>query len=164
MGRRRRVAFGLALLALSGGALLLRAKSAEEKRHEPGSAPPGEHKASPVEIARLSPKLPRSTGAAEPVRPPTEELYWRTLEDLRKTDKAQALAYALAGEEWYSDQGRPAEARKAMIVTLLTDLGRYEEARARTRLFLEQYPQSPYKPLVQGVSGIHPRPGPPPGH
>lgn len=97
-------------------------------------------------------------------QPATEEDYWNELESLKKSDKKRALAYALQGEDWYSEQGKPAEARRAMIVTLLVDLGRMEEARDRTRSFIELYPNSPYRRLVQGVTGIHPRPGAPPGH
>jgi len=33
-------------------------------------------------------------------------------------------------------------------------------ARARTRKFIAEYPTSRYLPLVQGVTGIHPRPSP----
>jgi hypothetical protein len=45
-----------------------------------------------------------------------------------------------------------------MGITLLVDLGEMEEARARTRRFIELHPESRYRPLVQGVTGIHPRP------
>ncbi len=97
-------------------------------------------------------------------QPDSPEQYWVELEELERTDKQQALQYALLGDEWYEDEGKPAEARRAKIVTLLVDLGRMQEARERTRRFIEQYPQSPYRRLVQGVTGIHPRPGKPPEH
>lgn len=94
--------------------------------------------------------------------PPTPELYWQRLEELERTDRDRALAYALSGEEWYPETGKPAEARRAKIVTLLVGLNRMPEARERTRRFLQLYPQSPYRHLVQGVTGIHPRPSAPP--
>lgn len=157
-------------------------KAAQEETLMRASAP------SHPEMSRISEFTPRSTttGAAEPVtlaepeevaqvalptqpssvseaflQPSTPEEYWQHLEELRRTDKEQALAYALAGDEWYPDSGKPAEARRAMIVTLLVDLGRMSEARERTHAFIKQYPQSPYRRLAQGVTGIHPRPGRP---
>jgi TolA-binding protein len=92
----------------------------------------------------------------------SEQSYWTQLEELERGDKRRALSYALAGEEWYSDVGKPAEARRAKIVTLMVDLGQMSEARERARAFIEQYPRSPYRHLVQGTTGIHPRPGAPP--
>lgn len=97
-------------------------------------------------------------------KPDSPEGYWQQLEDLQRTDKARALAYALQGDEWYPDTGRPAEARRAMTITLQVELGQMSEARERTRDFIQRYPDSPYRPLIQGVTGIHPRPGAPPGH
>lgn len=93
--------------------------------------------------------------------PESEELFWNELERLERKDKQEALAYALAGDDWYSDEGTPAEARRAKIVTLLVSLGKMEEARAKTRVFIEKYPDSSYRRLVQGVTGIHPRPSAP---
>ncbi|HEY5961409.1 MAG TPA: hypothetical protein VIV60_32850, partial [Polyangiaceae bacterium] len=74
-------------------------------------------------------------------------------------EPSRALELALAGDRWYSDRGRPAEARRAMIVSLLVDTGNMSEARVWTRRFIEQYPESSYRPMVQGKTGIHPRPG-----
>jgi hypothetical protein len=87
----------------------------------------------------------------------------RELSRLARTDKPAALSLAKRGDEWYSDTGDTAEARKAMVVTLLVDLGSMEEARVLTRRFIAAYPSSPYRPLVQGVTGIHPRPHGPEG-
>ncbi len=127
------------------------ARQEEETR---ASESPGQPK--PVESKGESRSVP------EWVRPTSPEEYWQELERLEREDKAVALSYALAGQEWYPDEGRPAEARHAKIVTLLVDTGKMEEARTRTRSFIEKYPSSPYRPLVQGVTGIHPRPGAPP--
>jgi hypothetical protein len=90
--------------------------------------------------------------------PPAEEDFWHDLSLLNRTDKPRALVLAERGEGWYSDHGPAAEARRAMIVTLLVDLGQMDEARARARAFIQAYPQSAYRPLVQGKTGIHPRP------
>lgn len=98
------------------------------------------------------------------VRPRSEEVFWGELTRLRAVDKEQALKYALLGEQWYSSLGRPAEARRAMIISLLVDLDQMEEARSRTRAFIEAYPSSSYRVMVQGVTGIHPRPGAPAGY
>lgn len=108
---------------------------------------------------------PRATASLAPeftTPPASPELYWKELEELERTDQKRALDYAFAGEEWYPEQGKAAEARRAKIVTLLVALGRMPEARERTRRFIELYPNSPYRRLVQGVTGIHPRPGAPP--
>lgn len=138
--------------------------SASAESAAPESVPPRASTPKPA----ASPPSPSSPDSAEVsadfVEPASEEEFWTQLEMWQVTDKERALSFALAGEEWYSDIGKPAEARRAMIVTLLTDLGRMAEARARTRDFLEKYPNSSYRRLVQGVTGVHPRPGAPPGH
>lgn len=83
------------------------------------------------------------------------------LSELNHSDKQAALVLAEKGEQWYAPVGRLAEARRAMRITLLVDLARIAEARALTREFVERYPESPYRGLVQGVTGIHPRPSGP---
>jgi hypothetical protein len=50
-----------------------------------------------------------------------------------------------------------------MIITLLVDLGRMDEARERALAFIKAYPKSSYRPLIQGKTGIHPRPYGPDG-
>jgi hypothetical protein len=92
----------------------------------------------------------------------TEEAYLRDLEALRQQDKEAALALAREGAAWYPNQGVLAEARKALLATLLVDLGRMAEARVEVRRFLQEHPESRYRPMLQGMTGIHPRPGPPP--
>jgi hypothetical protein len=78
-------------------------------------------------------------------------------------DKPRALTLALASDARSPDHGPMAEARRAMIITLLADLGRIDEARERVLPYLEAYPDSRYRPLVQGKTGIHPRPSGPGG-
>lgn len=97
--------------------------------------------------------------AARPMEPPTEEEFLRRLDELNASDKSRALAWAREGADWVT--GVAAEAREAMIITLLVDLNRMGEARASVREFIAAHPDSPYRPLVQGVTGVHPRPGPP---
>lgn len=96
-----------------------------------------------------------------PDTPPPEREYLEQLTALNHTDKQAALTWAEKGEEWYSDVGRNAEARRAMRVTLLVDLNRMDEARTFTREFIAQYPTSRYRRLISGVTGIHPRPSGP---
>jgi len=84
----------------------------------------------------------------------------RELDALSRTDKPRALELALDADARLSSTGIFAEARRALIVTLFADLGRHGEARAHARSFTERYPSSRYLPLVQGVSGVHPRPRP----
>jgi hypothetical protein len=93
--------------------------------------------------------------------PPPEREFFEELNALHATDKPAALFWAEQGERWYGDGGRFADARRAMRITLLADLQRMAEARSLARAFIAQYPQSPYRPLVQGVTGIHPRPSGP---
>ncbi|HVW27003.1 MAG TPA: hypothetical protein VHC69_16675 [Polyangiaceae bacterium] len=119
------------------------------------------------------PALPMpSAAAALPVasasstaqgRPSNEDAYMHELMQLESTDKEAALALAQKGDDWYPSTGRPAEARKAMIVTLLADLNRMDEARSLARAFMAAFPRSEYLPLVQGATGIHPRPHGPNG-
>jgi hypothetical protein len=109
--------------------------------------------------ANVSPPVPTASAIrVDPSRPESEEIFWHELERLHSSDKPRALVLARKGDDWYSAVGKPAEARKAMIVTLLVDLGRMEDARVLARRFIAAYPDSPYRPLVQGVTGIHPRP------
>jgi hypothetical protein len=100
------------------------------------------------------------TGAALPPFA-SEDDYLRALDQLNGIDKRRALQLVQKGDEWYSSSGVKAEARKAMGITLLVDLGEMDEARARTRRFIAEHPKSVYRPLVQGVTGIHPRPSGP---
>jgi hypothetical protein len=99
-----------------------------------------------------------TAGTAWPAAPFTESDYLQQLRALNKSDKSAALLLVEQGEQWYRDHGPAAEARRAMRVTLLVDLGRMPEARSFAREFIGKYPESPYRPLVQGVTGIHPRP------
>lgn len=102
------------------------------------------------------PPPPQKVAAAAPPLSNEADLkHWQTLQHLRVTDKKRALAHALRG----TSTGRSGEAREAMIVTLLVELDRMPEARERTRRFLAEHPESSYRTLVQGMTGIHPRPG-----
>lgn len=87
--------------------------------------------------------------------------YLRRLSELSMNHKEEALLFARQEGATFGQVGLTAEARDAMAVTLLVDLGRMEEARAAVRRFVTNFPASRYRALVQGVTGIHPRPGPP---
>jgi hypothetical protein len=126
------------------------------------------HEVAPVAATDPATAEPKDEPAPAPLtrpktdtnRPPfaSEEDYLRTLDELNRTDKRRALELVRKGDDWYSSSGVNAEARQAMGITLLVDLGRMDEARARTRRFIAEHPTSRYRPLVQGVTGIHPRP------
>jgi hypothetical protein len=132
--------------------------------------------AAPVLTARIQPSLVAIT-SAQPVpaadvrveaplrpaeaNPPSPEDFFHELERLQVTDKARALSLARQGEEWYPPTGELAEACKAMIVTLLVDTGGMTEARQLARRFIAAFPSSDYRPLVQGLTGVHPRPSGP---
>lgn len=102
-----------------------------------------------------------ATGMRSSSRPDSEQAYFHELSRLNAVDKPHALELARQGDTWYGTTGANAEARKAMAITLLVDLGNMEQARRETRAFIAAYPQSSYRPLVQGVTGIHPRPSGP---
>ncbi len=104
---------------------------------------------------------PNGDGAGPPFA--DEDEYLRELARLNRTDPRRARALVRQGERWYSASGVRAEAREAMGITLLVDLGEMEEARALARRFITEHPTSRYRPLVQGVTGIHPRPSRPDG-
>lgn len=114
--------------------------------------------------AALPRPLTETVTAAVVPRPsepaPDAERLLRELELLSVTDKPQALQRALAADAQLSPNGIFAEARRALIVTLLVDTDRMAEARARAREYIARYPQSRYLPIVQGTTGIHPRPTP----
>ena len=117
---------------------------------------------------RMAPAQPAANGTTGGATPRTttlvtafnEEAVLRQLEPLSVTDKPRALGLALAADSALPPHGVFAEARRALIVTLMVDVQRMSEARARAREFIAQYPSSRYLPLVQGVTGIHPRPSP----
>jgi hypothetical protein len=75
------------------------------------------------------------------------------LAHLNATDKPRALALALSADDTYPSTGINAEARRAMIITLLVDLGRMAEARQRVYRYIATYPDSRYLPLVEGKDG-----------
>jgi hypothetical protein len=89
-----------------------------------------------------------------------EEAVLRQLEPLAVTDKPRALELALAADRRLPESGIMAEARRALIVTLLVDTQRMAEARSRAREFFRLYATSRYVPLVRGVTGLHARPTP----
>jgi hypothetical protein len=93
-------------------------------------------------------------------RPPEDEALLRQLEPLAVTDKPRALELALAADRRLPADGVMAEARRALIVTLLVDTQRMAEARSRAREFFRLYATSRYVPLVRGVTGLHSRPTP----
>jgi len=113
-----------------------------------------------VEPANESRPAPVQQTLAASSGPPfaSEDDYLRALEQLSQTDKQRALELVRKGNGWYSGSGVRAEARQAMGITLLVDLGEMAEARVLTRHFIAEHPTSPYRQLVQGVTGIHPRP------
>ncbi len=106
--------------------------------------------------ATVAATVTTSTRAVEP----SDEDILRQLAPLSVSDQPRALELALAADSKLPPDGVFAEARRALIVTLLVDVQRMSEARARARRFMTDYPSSSYLPLVQGVTGIHPRPSP----
>ena len=91
---------------------------------------------------------------------PEDEAVLRQLEPLAVTDKPRALELALAADRRLPESGVMAEARRALIVTLLVETQGMAEARRRAREFFRLYPTSRYVPLVRGVTGLHSRPTP----
>lgn len=117
----------------------------------------------PVESASsgADPTPTPSRAMSAPSEPEAEaETNLRELERLSLTDKPRALALAREADAKLPSHGVMAEARRALIVTLLVDSNQWREARERTRDFASRYPTSRYLPLVQGVTGVHPRPRP----
>jgi hypothetical protein len=117
----------------------------------------------PSQPGNASTLTPSKSSSAEGLGSPfaDEDDYLRTLDGLNRTDKRRAFELVQRGDGWYASSGVKAEARQAMGITLLVDLGEMEEARVRTRRFIVEHPTSVYRPLVQGVTGIHPRPSGP---
>jgi hypothetical protein len=155
----------IGLAACMGLVVFVSAKRATEAA--PRAPSPG-----PVLVARVQPSLVAISSARPlpshephadvPVEsPPSPEDFFHELERLQTTDKTRALSLARQGEGWYPPTGELAEARKAMIVTLLVDTGDMTEARQLARRFIDAFPTSDYRPLIQGVTGVHPRPSGP---
>ena len=152
---------GLLALPLLGW-LVFRAQPDAASALKQGAAPlpPSLNSEEPV-LATVSPTAAEAPSGESAASLPDADDYLRKLEMLAQSDKPAALAYARQGEDWYGDNGVRAEARCAMAITLLVDLDRMKDARREVRQFIQTYPESRYRPLVQGVTGIHPRPGAP---
>lgn len=154
-------AFRKALWFAAGGALLcfvyfVRREASRSREDESTS------KSTSVAIEKskleLTPKRPLSSSNGVSQAPEfTDEAALREASRLNAMDKPGALQLILDAEDRFPESPY-AEPRRALRITLLIDLGRMEEARALVRPFLERYPKSEYGPLVQGVTGIHPRP------
>jgi hypothetical protein len=130
--------------------------NSDERAAEPLTSrdPPREPTRKSVAVQVANP--PPAAGAPAP----DAERLLRELEPLAVTDKPRALALALAADETLPAQGVMAEARRALIVTLMVDTDRMSDARERARAFIRQYPESRYLPIVKGTTGVHPRPRP----
>jgi hypothetical protein len=113
----------------------------------------------PASVRQTPPLTAAVAPAAHGAVEPAEQLL-RELEPLAVSDKPAALARALAADAQLPAQGVMAEARRALIVTLMVDTERISEARVRALEFIRKYPDSRYLPLVKGVTGVHPRPRP----
>jgi hypothetical protein len=159
----RRTLFAVALSAGLAFVAWRASRPTAQSTHAPGSSSDSSRsvhvpeKQSTDTFVATAP-LPPAVRESALVRPESENEYLHELMRLHAADKSRALTLAKKGDEWYSSTGRPAEARKAMAITLLVDLDEMEEARRETREFIAAYPASPYRTLVQGVTGIHPRP------
>ncbi|HYP88265.1 MAG TPA: hypothetical protein VEQ59_08925 [Polyangiaceae bacterium] len=157
-----RARFGAVALALGVAALLLlwRMARPEPPLNAPAPSPTKAQTAgevTPAATGRVSAPAPSGSGSPREL---DAEALLRNLEPLAVTDKPRALQLALDADSKLSRSGVMAEARRALIVTLLVDVNRMSEARARARAFTAEYPDSRYLPLVQGVTGVHPRPSP----
>jgi hypothetical protein len=124
-----------------------------------GHAPTSVASSTQAPLALPAP-IPASVAPARPDTDFEAEAVLRELEPLAVHDKPRALALALDADARLPAAGVFAEARRALIVTLLVDLQRTAEARDRAREFTRNYQKSRYLPLVQGVTGFHPRPRP----
>jgi hypothetical protein len=164
MTRGGRIAALGAVVAIAIAVALLRHDHATPARDRPQPADEANAAAASTGTAPASPaRLAARAPAATLQRPATEDEFMHQLMQLESTDKEGALALARRGEAWYSSSGKAGEARKAMIVTLLADLNRMDEARELAHAFMAAFPGSEYLPLVQGATGIHPRPHGPSG-
>jgi hypothetical protein len=114
----------------------------------------------PVELVPPPTELASPSNHAPSVRPADDSEHLRELQRLRSADPDLALARALDEDARRPDTGGVAEARRALIVTLLVDEGDLQAARERARDYTKRYPESRYLPLVQGLTGVHPRPSP----
>jgi hypothetical protein len=161
MSARAALAAAVSVMALLGLYASFSRRGPEAEAPRPTASLPSARvppEASP--IAQATAEAPRAEVAPLPSAARSDEELLRELEQLSVTDKPRALSLALAEDERLSPFGVMAEARRALIVTLMVDLGRMPDARARAREFMRSYPDSRYSPLVQGVTGIHPRPRP----
>lgn len=133
---------GAALGALVGAASLLVPTSSP--------APPGPP-------AALAPPSAHSAFSSTGTGTETEADYLRRADDLIATAPAQALAMAEAHPQRYPD-GKLAQEREVIAAFALAALGRKVEARARARLLVTLYPDSPHR---RRLGELVPEPGAP---
>lgn len=137
---------GAALGALVGAASLLVPTSSPAPPGPPAAlAPPSAHSAF------------SSTGTGTESGTETEADYLRRADDLIATAPAQALAMAEAHPQRYPD-GKLAQEREVIAAFALAALGRKVEARARARLLVTLYPDSPHR---RRLGELMPEPGAP---
>lgn len=144
---------GACLLGLAAWSLLRQPAAPTSAKAAPQFVPPTVL-TPPAQTLSIAHRNLRSTHEAD-----AEDLL-RQLEPLAVSDKPRALDLALAADRQLPEHGIMAEARRALIVTLLVDAQRMSEARVRARDFLRGYATSRYAPLVRGVTGLHSRPSP----
>ena len=85
---------------------------------------------------------------------------------LRQDAKGAPAALLTSADQADASFGESAyaEERRALAIQALVDLGRMGEARSRAYKFVSQYPNGPFTPHVQALTGVHPTPSMGPSH
>lgn len=118
-------------------------------------------------VAPAKPEEPKQPPAPPP-KPPTAPKSDAALMDalrasLTARDPATTLELAERHEFMYPDSPQGPE-RSLYAVDALIALNRIGKARDEAERHLKRWPKSPFAGRIESRTGVHPRPGPPPGY
>lgn len=133
---------------------------------EPAAAPPS---AAPAPAAAAHPSPPAPAAAAPNTRPDaappppsvqamvarmTEAVLMARLREVAKTDSAQTIEIARAGNKQYPDSPDAPERTSILIHALVTQ-DRLSEGRAEAEYMVNHYPDSSWVRDIEGFTGAH---------
>ncbi|HMF39680.1 MAG TPA: hypothetical protein VKQ32_03240 [Polyangia bacterium] len=164
--RARLIATAIGALVLAGAIAVWHAGEAPEAPKKPGGAPPR----AAAEATTPPPAPAAGPAAAAPNLPPdasppsaavraavarvTEAVLMAQLREVAKTDSAQAIELARAGNKQYPDSPDAPE-RTAILIHALVTQDKLSEGRAEAEYMVNHYPDSKWVREIEGFTGAH---------
>jgi hypothetical protein len=122
----------------------------------PAAAPSPSPAAAPAAAAQNAPPdaAPPSASAQAMVARMTESVLMARLREVAKTDSAQAIEIARAGNKQYPDSPDAPE-RTAILIHALVTQNKLSEGRAEAEYMVNHYPDSSWVREIEGFTGAH---------